>query len=235
MRLLGLIQLSSIRQRIRTGIIWRLLWLISTAIAYTLRFRVIGQDRFEKMLNSGGGIIATWHGITLPLIFYCRHKGLWAIISLSRDGELQNRIIQSRGFRTIRGSSGRQGIKAFLEAARRIKEGGVVALTPDGPRGPARIAQPGIVLMAEKGECDILPVGVACEAAWRLHSWDRHMIPKPFSRTVIVFGEPVKVGQCTTEEDRQKWADEVTKSLDKTITDAETALRGKDKCDACAV
>lgn len=223
-------------KRFRTGIIWRILWLISTGIAYTVRLRAVGGERLEEMRRSGrGGVIATWHGATMLPIFYCRHKGLWAIISKSRDGELQNRLVMSRGFRTIRGSSGPQGIRAFLEAARRIREGSVVAITPDGPKGPAKVVQTGTVLLAERGGCEILPLGVACSSVRRLRSWDSHMIPMPFSKAVVVFGQPIRVGDCKTDEERQSYCEIIARALDQADADAEAALTAKEMPDVRAL
>jgi len=212
-------------QRVRTEIAWRLLWLVSTAIAFTVRIRAIGMERLQEMQDSGrGGIVVLWHGTTMLPIFYCRHRGLWAIISESRDGELQNRLVTSRGYRTIRGSSSSRGVRAFLEAAKRIEEGAVIAITPDGPRGPARVVQLGTVLLAERAGCQVLPVGVAFARAWRLGSWDRHMIPKPFSRAVLVFGEPVHIGKSESDAERQGFAEAVARALDEAEAEAKASL-----------
>lgn len=212
-------------KRIRIEIIWRLLWLVSTAIAYTIRTQVVGFERLEDLRASGrGGIIAIWHDRTMLPIFYCRHRKLWAMISLSRDGELQNRLVMSRGYRTIRGSSGAKGVRAFLEAAKRIQYGAVIAITPDGPRGPAKIVQSGTVMLAERAGREVLPVGVACNNVWRLHSWDRHMIPKPFSRAVIVFGDSLNVAACSSEEDRQMWAESIGRAINEADAKAEALL-----------
>lgn len=228
--------MKNLRDRIKTGITWRILWALSTGIAYTVRIRVIGFERFEALLDEGrGGILATWHGTTILPIFYCRHRGLWAMVSTSRDGELQNRLVMSRGYRTIRGSSGRQGIKAFLEASRRVREGAVIAITPDGPRGPARIVQPGTVLLAGRAGCEVIPVGVACEPAWRLGSWDEHMVPKPFSKAVIVFGEPVRVDECGSDDETKACAEMIGRAMDQSVADAESALLHGGKCNVGAL
>lgn len=223
-------------KKVRIAVLWRLLWVISTAIAYTVRIRTVGMERLDAMLAPGmGGILATWHGHTILPIFLCRHHGLWAIISKSRDGELQNRLVMSRGFKTIRGSTGPQGVRAFLEAAKKIREGAVIAITPDGPRGPAKVVQPGTVLLAERAGCEIVPMGVACERAWRLRSWDRHMVPMPFSRAVVVFGEPIKVEESSSEEGRARWAESVSEALNRADAMAEAELSGKERRDVPAL
>lgn len=216
-------------QKIRTETLWRVLWVFSTAIAHTVRIRALGIERLERLRTSGdGGIVALWHGTTMLPIFYCRHRGLWAIVSLSRDGELQNRLVTSRGYQTIRGSTGPQGVRAFLEAVKRINRGAVIAITPDGPRGPAKIVQAGTVLLAERAGCEVLPLGVACQPAIRLRSWDSHMIPLPFSRAVLVFGQPLRIGKCDSDEERQSWAEAIARSLEKTVADANAALQAQE-------
>jgi lysophospholipid acyltransferase (LPLAT)-like uncharacterized protein len=228
--------LKELWKRIKFELAFRALWLISTAIACSVRTRVVGAERFEGMRTSGeGGIIVIWHGVTVLPIFFCRHKGLWAIISTSKDGELQNRLVQSRGYKTIRGSSGAHGVRAFLGAVKRIQDGAVIAVTPDGPRGPAKVVQHGSVLLAERAQCMVLPVGVACEPAKRLHSWDRHMIPMPFSRAVIVFGEPLRVGASETDEERTQWAEVVAQAINDADAEAERVLTGREKRNVPAV
>lgn len=236
MRPPGRVTVKQLWKKVKTGITWRLLWFVSTGIAYSVRTKAIGWERFEKLISDGkGGIIATWHGTTMLPIFCCRHRGLWAIVSKSRDGELQNRLVQSRGYKTIRGSSGAQGLRAFLEAARRIKEGAVIAITPDGPRGPAGVVQPGTVLLAGRAGCDIVPVGVAISPAWRLHSWDSHMIPKPFSRAVVVFGEPIRIAECKSDEETEACQKMIGEAMEKAVAEAWAALEGRTEADVAHI
>ncbi len=183
-------------ERAKSELVFRLLWLIATGLAATVRFTVEGWERFLAVKDGkSGGLIVLWHGVTMLPIYYCRHLGLYSIVSVSRDGELQNKMLRSRGFKTIRGSSGRQGVRALLEAVRCIKAGGVMALTPDGPKGPPKIVQPGTVHLAQSSGCPVLPVGLACHPCKRLNSWDSHLIPLPFARAALVFGEPIYVAE----------------------------------------
>ncbi len=175
---------------------------VSTVLAASVRFRIDGWDRLEKIVADGnGGLVVLWHGVTMLPVYRCRNMGFYSIVSLSRDGELQNRILQSRGFRTIRGSSARQGVRALLESIRRLREGAVMAVTPDGPKGPARKVQPGTVHLAQRSGCPVLPVGVACRPCKRLASWDAHMVPAPFARAAIAFGEPLNIRDDEGEDD----------------------------------
>lgn len=184
----------SLRERIELAAAFWLLWFIATAIAATVRLRVEGHEKVEALIEAGeGGLILPWHGVSMLPIYRYRNYGFYSMVSVSKDGELQNRLLQSRGFKTIRGSSGRHGVRALLESVRCIKDGGIMAITPDGPKGPPRTVQPGPVYLAQKSGCSVLPVGVDCTPCKRLSSWDSHMIPMPFSRAVITFGDPLRI------------------------------------------
>jgi len=185
---------ESLWQRIEATLAFRALWLISTGIAATVRIKTDGWEKLEKIVADGkGGLFLPWHGVTILPIYYCRNMGFHSIVSLSRDGELQNRLLQSRGFKTIRGSSARQGMRALLESVRCLRAGNVMAITPDGPKGPPRKVQAGTVHLAQRSGCPVMPVGVACRPCKRLSSWDSHMIPAPFARAVIAFGDPLHI------------------------------------------
>ena len=174
--------LSPLKDRLKRSAIFWLLWLISTGIAATVRFRVVGWEKLTRVRDEGkGGLVLPWHGVTILPIYYCRHMGFYSLVSLSNDGDLQDRLLRSRGFNTIRGSSGRGGARALLELNRKLQEGGVMAHTPDGPKGPAKKVQPGTIYLAKRSGCPVLPVGVACSPHKRLSSWDRHMITAPLS------------------------------------------------------
>ena len=215
-------QRESLWSRLKSRIVFRLLWLISTAIAVTVRLRIEGRETFEKLVaERKGGLLLTWHGVTMLPIYYCRHRGLYSIVSVSKDGELQNKLLTSRGFKTIRGSSARHGIRALLEAVRRLQEGNMLAITPDGPKGPPRQVQQGTVRLAQRSGCPVLPVGVACRPCKRLHSWDSHMLPAPFARAVIVFGDPF---QIEDGEDQQEAASRIEDAINKAEHRAEELL-----------
>lgn len=185
---------SSLKQRIKRAFVFRLLWLISTGIAATVRFRITGWEKLTKIVADGrGGLVLPWHGVTILPIYYCRNMGFYSLVSLSNDGDLQDMLLRSRGFVTVRGSSGRGGARALLELTRKLQEGGVMAHTPDGPKGPPKKVQPGTVYLAKRSGCPILPVGVACKPCKRLSSWDAHMLPYPFARAVIYFGDPMSI------------------------------------------
>lgn len=187
----------SLGERIKSKLLFWSLWIVATGIAASVRYRVINMDRFNEVASGKGGLVLLWHGSTILPIYYCRNRGLYSIVSLSKDGELQNSHLQSRGFKTIRGSSKRGGARALLEAVKVLRRGGAIAITPDGPRGPVNRVQAGVVHMARHSNCVILPMGVACKPSKRAEkSWDKFLIPMPFSKAVLYFGDYLEVGDA---------------------------------------
>lgn len=182
-----------VRPKLLSGAIYWLARLINA----TLRLTVLGQP---PPPGQRAVIYAGWHGRTLIAAGYFKGQGVWTIISQSRDGELQNRIFRRFGFNTIRGSSGRGGVRAAAEAIRLLRSGATMAFTPDGPRGPSGVCQPGIVLMAAKSGACIVPVGVSARWRWLAPAWDRYMVPLPFSRAIMIFGEPITVEPGADEQ-----------------------------------
>ena len=166
--------------------------LVIRGLGFTTRFKVVGFERIREMADEKKGFIfAIWHGRTLLPVYYCRDMGIWAITSLSRDGEIQTRTISRLGYRIIRGSTGRTGIKAALTAAKRIDEGGVLCITPDGPKGPVNEVQDGVVFLAERANCPIVPIGVGISNRKLLNAWDSYTVPYPFTKCGIIFGDPI--------------------------------------------
>lgn len=205
----------SLKERVKRWLLFWSLWLLSTGIAATVRIRVSGWDKLAKVMSDGkGGLLLPWHGVTILPIYRCRHMGFYSIVSVSKDGELQNKLLQSRGFRTIRGSSNRQGVRALLSGIRCLQEGGVMAITPDGPKGPPKKVQLGTVHLAQRSGCPVLPVGVACKPCKRLPTWDSHLVPLPFSKALIFFGDPLFV-----EEDEGEV--EASERIERAINDAD--------------
>lgn len=158
-----------------------------------------GYDRYKDLPD--GIVFSGWHGRTIlaPTLF--RGQSYYALISLSKDGEIQNFIYQRFGFKTIRGSSGRGGARALVEIIKVLKGGAKIAFTPDGPRGPSGVVQDGILFMAQKSGALIVPVGVAAKRCWILATWDRFMLPKPFSQAIMLFGDAIKVPKNATPEE----------------------------------
>ncbi|HEX6627187.1 MAG TPA: lysophospholipid acyltransferase family protein [Gemmatimonadaceae bacterium] len=160
----------------------------------TWRIRVVNTQGLTTLRKAKRSFIfSLWHGQLLPLLWHHRGEGVLVLISEHRDGEMVARAATSLGYGLIRGSSTRGGDRALISLARELQAGKEVAVTPDGPKGPARKFAPGALVAAQRADSFILPVGVAVDRAWRLGSWDRFIIPKPFARVTIAYGEPTKV------------------------------------------
>ena len=175
---------------------------LTRLIGATLRIKTVGLEAVEGI--DKGKIFAGWHGRSLLPALFLRGRGVWALISHSRDGDVQNGIFQRLGFQTIRGSTGRGGMKALAESIRVLKRNETMAFTPDGPRGPTGIVQPGIVLMVKKSGAALVPVGSSCRRKWHAPTWDSYMVPVPFSRCVIVFGSPIFVSPDASDEELEQ-------------------------------
>jgi lysophospholipid acyltransferase (LPLAT)-like uncharacterized protein len=141
-----------------------------------------------------------WHGGMLPVTWGHRDESIAVLISSHRDGEIIARITGALGFRAIRGSSSRGAAKALLAIVRELRAGGEVAITPDGPRGPSESFAAGAVLAAPRAGVPIVAVGMAASRAWRLGSWDRFLIPKPFARVSLVYSDPSYVDAVTARD-----------------------------------
>lgn len=175
----------------------------------------------ERLNPPAGAIFVTWHGRTLIPAMVMANKGCWALISLSRDGEIQNNFFRMLGYQTARGSTGRGGVRGALQLAKRVKEGGVLVMTPDGPRGPTHKVQLGVILMAEKSGAPIVPVGISASRRWVMKSWDSYMLPKPFARVPFVVGEPIAIPPRLDEAGRQHYADIVEIAINRLEREAE--------------
>ena len=167
----------------------------------TVRFRLEGEEGVLGFRQEGTPVIFVfWHGQLLPLVHRHRETGLVVLVSEHTDGEYITRVIERCGFGTIRGSSTRGGIRGLKGLIRAARAGHDVALTVDGPRGPARSFKPGALLAAEATGLPVVPVAVGASSAWHFDSWDRFMVPRPLSIVRIAYGEPRRIGRGTERE-----------------------------------
>jgi len=197
---------ESLRQQIAPWIAYY----IGRILAKTLRVKVIGEKEIlaSAKENGHGLIFVTWHGRTFIPITRFEKRKYWALISTSRDGDLQDKIFSYYGFNTVRGSSSARGaVQATLTLAKELKAGGILAFTPDGPRGPSQCAQPGVVYLGRKSGCPVIPVGVSAAPCKYWSSWDRYMLPKPFARGIMLYGDPIYIpNDAKSQEDQDHWA-----------------------------
>lgn len=184
----------------------------------SVRIRAEGFERYQEA--PGPFIFCTWHGRLFLAAQVLQGRGLTAMISKSRDGDLISSLFERWGFEPIRGSTGRDGVRALIGAISTLKAGRSMAITPDGPRGPARQVQDGVLAMAHKSGALIVPVSTRAKRCLFVKSWDQFMVPLPFSTAVMIFGEPIAVGN-----DLEAARKEVARALDQIQTRTDEAMR----------
>jgi lysophospholipid acyltransferase (LPLAT)-like uncharacterized protein len=192
---------ASRRRRAEAALIAGLAYPLINLLGRTLHWRVEGMEHFDTIAAAGRQpIMAFWHGRILPATVYFRDRGIVVITSENFDGEWIARIIERFGYGTARGSTTRGGRRAMLQLVREMAKGKTAGFTIDGPRGPARVAQPGAVWLAKATGNPVLPFHLEAARHWTLGSWDRTQIPKPFSLVTIVVGEPFFVDRHASPE-----------------------------------
>lgn len=165
------------------------------ALAATWRLRVTGEEHLEALrVARRPFVFVLWHSRILPLLYRHRHEDIVLLISRHRDGEYLADLARAWGYRFVRGSSQRGGEVGLLGIVRALQGGAVVAVTPDGPRGPAEAVKPGAIAAAQHAAVPLLPIGARVSRAWWIQSWDRFCIPKPFARIDVVYGPAITVG-----------------------------------------
>mgnify|MGYP000243177037 CR=1 FL=1 len=171
----------------------------------SLRVELVDPNGLLDPLQVKPYVFAFWHNRLLMMPYLYPHflpgRKLTVMMSMSRDGQITTGLAKRFGIQAARGSSSREGLKAFMNLARKLKsDGGDVAITPDGPRGPIYSMHTGILQLAEAGGVPITPITCHYENKWELKSWDRFQIPKPFTRCRLVVGEQVHLPAGATEE-----------------------------------
>ncbi|HXF96933.1 MAG TPA: lysophospholipid acyltransferase family protein [Gemmatimonadales bacterium] len=163
-------------------------------LAASWRYRIRGAERLRAVRASGRPFVfVLWHSRILPLLYLHRHEDIVLLVSRHRDGAYLADLAARWGYRSVRGSSGRGGDVGLLGIVRALQAGATVAVTPDGPRGPAQRVKPGALAAAQHAAALLLPIGARPSAAWYLRSWDRFCIPKPFARVDVTYGVPMDV------------------------------------------
>jgi hypothetical protein len=180
------------------------------ALMRTTSVRTEGEENFRQFWREKRPVVFTlWHGRLLPCTYHHRHQDVVTLVSHHRDGEYITRLVQKWGYTAVRGSSSRGGLDALRELVRHLRNGRSLAITPDGPRGPREKLKPGPLLAAQLTGAPIIPVASGASRASFFGGWDRFLIPHPFARLQIAYGEPVYVPRRADEAELQAVADEV--------------------------
>lgn len=171
----------------------------------TWRYQTLEPARRAEAVGLGRGVIlALWHGRMLVAIPPYRGQDMTILVSGSEDGNLSEALLDGYGYRIIRGSSSRGGARALRAMLGALHAGSTVVVTPDGPRGPRHTMNPGVAWMARATGFAVLPTGFAAQRAWRLSTWDRYVIPKPWSRVVLAYGQPIRVSREGGSEELER-------------------------------
>jgi lysophospholipid acyltransferase (LPLAT)-like uncharacterized protein len=167
----------------------------------TIRTRVEGAEHRVAATAHGPCILAIWHESLGLAVNEHRGSNYHTIASYSYDGELATRAMRHFGVEAVRGSSSKGGSQALHELEKVLAQGTTVGWTLDGPRGPRRIAKVGVGVLSARSQAPILPIATAVDRAWRLRSWDRFAVPKPFSTVVCAYAPPIPPPSSTDPEE----------------------------------
>ena len=171
------------------------------ALGATYAWREDGAAHLARVTRDGRQpILALWHGRIFAATLYFRDRGIVAMTSENFDGEWVARLMSRFGYRAARGSTSRGGARALARLRREMASGHPAAFTVDGPRGPARRAQPGAVWLASVTGNPIVPFHIEASQFWTVKSWDRHQIPKPGSEVAVAIGEPIEIAPAADDD-----------------------------------
>lgn len=218
-------QRYTLRQRIVLRIIIFLGYWVIRLIGPTLRVAVSYDERAQQTLDERPRIASFWHSCLIPSTYVFRNMGIRVMSSNSYDGEYMGRIIHRFGFVAVKGSSSRNAVRALLGLRRALEEGWTVAFTLDGPRGPRHKVKPGPVSLARSSGKPMTMYHAAVDKAWVLNTWDRLMIPMPFSRVLVRFENLISVPAEASDEELERYSAELQLSLDRAVAFAEANVR----------
>jgi lysophospholipid acyltransferase (LPLAT)-like uncharacterized protein len=184
-------------------------------IGPTLRVCISREEGAQETVGQRPLILNFWHASIIPATYFFRNLGIRVMSSNSYDGEYMGRIIHKFGFVAVKGSSSRNAVRALLGLRRALKEGWSVAFSIDGPRGPRHQVKPGPVALARSSGVPMATFHIAVERAWVLNTWDRLIIPKPFSRVLMRLGKLIPVPAEASDADLERNQQDLQASLDR--------------------
>lgn len=198
---------------------------IIKAICSTIRLKVINEDIYLKLKNKNKRLIyITWHNKLFFVPYYLRNKDIQILVSESRDGKYVSNTFKQFNFYPIEGSSTRRGLRAAVKMINMLKEGFDGGITPDGPQGPKYILKRGVINIAQKTGHTILPLSYGVSKKWQLNTWDNFVIPLPFTKGVLVYGEPFEISKGLSNGEIEEERLKVEKELQRVTNLAEEAF-----------
>ncbi len=197
-------------------------------VGLTLRHRVEGDETLQALHAAGKpAILVSWHGrLLLGVLAFRRYRPVIAV-SPSSDGDRIAQIVQRLGWEAARGSSSRGGVRALLARGREVSAGRIAAHIVDGPKGPAGVVKPGLMLLAQRSGAPILPVYVGSRPRLRAPSWDRMEIPVPFARIQVRIGDPIEVARDLGEDQVESLRQDIEKRLADGLARIDAELHGQ--------
>ncbi|MCP5538348.1 MAG: lysophospholipid acyltransferase family protein [Akkermansiaceae bacterium] len=215
---------SEIRGTKKQWFIGKMVAALMRLVGLTLRYRVDDPHGQKAKAPAGVPVIwIFWHNclFSAPLTKkkFSGSAPASALASASRDGAVIESVVASFGVKTVRGSSSRRGVAALIALKKALKAGEQLFVTPDGPRGPRYHLQPGVVKLGQSSGAPIVPVRFYHTSSWRLKSWDRFHIPKPFSKVVITLGEAIRIPPRLDDGEFEIYRKKVEESLREGVDD----------------
>jgi lysophospholipid acyltransferase (LPLAT)-like uncharacterized protein len=192
-------------------------------LSATYKFKMINPEIERNVFKRGQiPIYASWHQRFFPgITLFARRKPISIMISRSRDGELISRIAHVLGWYPVRGSSSKGGGQALRKLKKLIHNGYKVGHIVDGPRGPLGVVKPGLLLIAQATGMPIIPVIISAEKKWVFNSWDRFIIPKPFSRVIIIFCDEICIPRKLSLSDFEEKRSQIENTFKKRYNEAD--------------
>jgi len=207
----------------RPAVLARLAGVSIALLRGTLRVERLHFERYLELRARGVPILfSLWHGRMFLPIQAHRHQGIVTMASQSEDGEIIARWLEKNGYRVVRGSTSRGGGEALRQMVRQVRSGRHAALTVDGPKGPPRVVQPGVLQLARLTGAWILPITYSSARPRFFQSWDRYLLPKPFSRNVVAYGEPFPIPDDLRDEAALS---KIAAAIDAATAEADRAAR----------
>jgi lysophospholipid acyltransferase (LPLAT)-like uncharacterized protein len=214
----------TLKQRLSLALITAAAWLLVRLIGPTLTYEVVVEEGGPPGEWIQPAVWVFWHRCIVPATWFFRDRRIGVMTSSSFDGEYIARIIGKFGFEAVRGSSTRGGVRALLGMHTVIEDGRTAAFTIDGPRGPRYVAKPGPVLLARNTQTPLVAFHLAVQDAWVLNSWDRLMIPKPFSKVALHISRMMNVPKDASHDDLARYHAEMQAALDRVRQNAERTI-----------
>ncbi|MCX8065411.1 MAG: lysophospholipid acyltransferase family protein [Candidatus Hydrogenedentes bacterium] len=219
----------SIPQKVALSTLPTLLYYFLRGLFSLCEWRIYDKEFFTYTLEiEKKVIIAFWHEHMAFGAHIFQGTNYHTLTSFSYDGELASRVVRKFGLETVRGSSSKGGSDALRGLQIALEKTGCVGWTLDGPKGPRRIAKPGVAVLSARAQAPIIPMGAVVDKTWRLNSWDRFPIPKPGAKITVAFGKPIKPPSSEDPVEVEAVRKEVEDSLNNLIFRIQKAVGVKD-------